>query len=122
MDQASRPAIDEGKRRRDQRVIGRSEPDLLGEGKPQHHSRLAVIGQAIAGCAVDQRIKVRQPPQRLARDRDSQAVVRRRKVADRGTRSLQRLPAPQYGIEQLQRRAPRTYAFNAWHRPLRSSS
>ena len=119
MHQPPRAAVDQRQRGRDQRMVRRAEPDLLRERQPQHHPRLAVVGQALARGAVDQRVEIGQPAQRLAGDRDGQRMIGRRQVADRPARRVERLAAAQHGIEHLQRRAARADAFNAWHKASR---
>ena len=75
VDQPARAAVDQRQGGRDQRMVGRAEPDLLRQREPQHHPRLAVVGQALAGRAVDQRVEVGQAAQRLAGDRQRERLV-----------------------------------------------
>ena len=77
MDQPPRSAIDQRQSGRDDRMVGRVQPDLLRKREPQHHARLLIVGQALARRAVDQRIEIGQPPQGLAGDRDRESRGRR---------------------------------------------
>ena len=87
-------------------MIRRAEADLLREREPKDHPRLAVVGQALPRGAVDQRVEVGKTAQRFAgdgdRERHGRAAARLRIGA---ARSVERLSAPQHGVEHLQ--APR---------------
>ena len=107
VNQPPRAAVDQRQRGRDQCMVRRAEADLLRERETDHHPRLAVVGQSLARGAVDQRVEVRQPAQRLARDRYREATIRRRQVTDRAGCTFQRLPPAQYRIEDLQCRTAR---------------
>ncbi len=126
MHQPPGPAIDQRQRRRDQRMVRGPEANLLREGQPKNHPRLAIVGQSLAGRAVDQRVEIRQPAQRFAGDRHREPMVLRRQVADRAAGGVERLTAPQHRVEHLQRRTARTNtlvlgSFNAWHEASRCS-
>jgi hypothetical protein len=58
MDESARTAVDKRKRSRDQGMIRRRQADLLRERKSEHHPSFAVVGQALACRAVDQRVEV----------------------------------------------------------------
>ena len=75
VDQPARAAVDQRQSGRDQRMVGRAEADLLREREAQHHPRLAIVGQALAGRAVDQRVEVGQAAQRLAGDGDAPSAA-----------------------------------------------
>ncbi len=122
MDQAAGAAIDQRQRGRDQCVIGGAEPHLLRKREAQHGPRLAVVGQALAGGAVDQAVEVRQAAHGLAGDRHRQRLVRRGKPAHLLRRRVDRQPAPEHGIEDLQRGAARANPLSAWHRGSQCSS
>ena len=75
MNQPAGPAVDERKRGRDKRVIWSLKATLLSKCEAQHHACLAVVGQALAGGAVDQGIEVGDSAQYLSCDGDREPVV-----------------------------------------------
>ena len=103
MHQTSRPAVHERQGRRDQRMLRSPEPRLLGERQSQHHARLAVVWEPLPRRAIDQRVEVRDPPQNLTGNRDGQGLVRRLQIPNGLRGRVERSPAPQDGIEHLQR-------------------
>ena len=108
MDQTLRPAIDQRQHRRDRRMGRCAERQRLHQRDPEREARLGVVGQALAGLRVDQRVEIGQPPQRLGRDRMCQAAVGTMYRARRcRQRRLQCLAPAQHRIEQPQRRAAR---------------
>jgi len=115
VDEAPRASVDKRQCGRDDGVIRCSEPDLLGQREAHDHPRLAVVRQALAGRPIDQRVEVRDPPKRFARDRYCKGAVRAGKVANSSGGGVERQSAPKHGIEHLQRGAACAEAFNAWH-------
>ena len=81
----------------------------MREHHPQHHAHLGVGGQIVFGGAVDQRVEIDQPAQHFAGDgAGERPVLEAANVAGRGAEGdIERLAAPQHGIEQAQRGAAR---------------
>ena len=102
-------ARQQGQRRRDDGVRRRIEPQPLRQHQPQHGARLGIVGQDLLRGAVDQRVDVGQPAQRLGRDRAGQRAVGIGAHVLQGIvgRLVERLAAPQHRIEQAQRRRAR---------------
>jgi hypothetical protein len=96
-------------------VLRSSEAYLLGKPDPEDHSGLAVVGKPLPGRSVDQRVQIGYSTQYLARYRDGERLVGRLKLARGLGGGIERSPAPQDGIEHLQRGSARGKALNAWH-------
>ena len=111
VDQLARPALDQRQGGRDQRVVGGAQPNLLRQRQAQHHSRLGVVGQRQPRRAVDQRVDVGQPAQRLADDRARQRGIGGGQVACVLRGIVHRLATPQDRIEHLECRDARGHAF-----------
>jgi hypothetical protein len=121
MYQAPRAALDQGERRRYQRVVGGSEADLLRESQAQYHSGFAVVGQTLTRRAVDQDVQIGQPPQRFACDSETERMIGRRKIANCRASGVDRLAAPKYGVENLESSFAGSESLSAWHRASRTS-
>lgn len=91
----------------------RVELQCLDERDPQRGAGLGIVGEALARGAVDQRVEVRQAPQRLGRDRMGEGTVLRLVEVARGgvERGFERQPLAQDRVEQTQRRAARRRAW-----------
>ncbi len=115
MDEAAGAAVNQGQSGRDQRVVWRSEANLLRECEAQDRARLRILGQRALRGAVDQRVEVGQAAQRLAGDGDREPLVGIGQ-ADRTGGGVQRTALAQHAVEQLQRRAPSVEArLSTWH-------
>ena len=92
---------------RDHRVRRGLEPQPLRQHQPQHRARLGVVGDTLARRAVDQRVEIGEPAQRLVDDRERQCTVGG--AVDTAQRSalglFERLAAPQHRVQQFERRA-----------------
>jgi len=62
-----------------------------------------IVGKPLPRCAVDQRVEVRHSPQYLSGNRDCQRLVGRLQITGALRGRIERPPAPQNGIEHLQR-------------------
>jgi len=121
MRQAARTACQQRQAGGDHRVRRGVQSQRLRQHDPQHHPRLGVIGQALFGDAVDQRINVSQPAQRLARNRTGERAVGRgaNRAERRALGDFQRLPPAQNRIKQTKRSAAHGKSGGGWHgRPL----
>jgi hypothetical protein len=108
-------------------MVGRAETHLLRKREAQDQARLGIVRKALSGCAVDKRIQIGNPPQRLAGNGDRECMIRRRKLAFGGSGSVEGLAPPKNRIEHLERRPAGTqpvilWALNAWHRGLECAS
>ena len=121
VDQPPRAAVDQRQSGGDDRMVGGLQPDLLRQREAKHHACLGIVGQALPGGAVDQRVEVGQPAKRLAADRHREAVVGARQPADALGGGFERPSAAQHRVEHDQRRAARGDAVTAWHRRRPSS-
>jgi hypothetical protein len=96
--------VDQRQCRGDQRMIGSTQPDLLGQRQTEDGARLGVVGQRQPRRTIDQCIDVGQPPQRFADDCSRQCPIGWRQIARVLGGIVHRLPFAQNGIEHLQRR------------------
>jgi len=103
VNQPPRAAIHQRQSGRDQGMLRSSKADLLGKRRPKDHSSLTVVGEPLPRCAVNQRVEVRHPPQDLSSNRDCQRLVGRLQITGALRGRIERPPAPQDGIEHLQR-------------------
>ena len=123
MHQPARSAIHQREGGGDQRMIGRAEPDLLGQCQAEHHPRLAVVRELLARSAIDQRVEIGQPAQCFSGDGASQRGVGRRKAPGDLGRIVHRLAAPQHCIEDAEGCLPgfetlQGIFVRAWHPAL----
>jgi hypothetical protein len=112
--QSARPAGQQRQSGGDNRMRRGLEPQPARQHQPQHRARLGIGGQRQAGGAVDQRVEIDQPAQRLASQRPRQGLVglAANPLQGRVPRLFERLAAPQHGIEQVQRSLARGKAGN----------
>jgi hypothetical protein len=115
MDKSPWATVDQRERGRNDGMLGRSQRDFLGERDPKHHPCLAVVRKALPGRTVDQRIEVGKAAKDLARNRDGEAKIGSRQIADSCSGGLEGLASPKHRIEHLQRRAPGRDPVSAWH-------
>ena len=96
------------------------EPQPAGQHQPQHRARLGVIGQVLAGGAIDQRVEIGQPAQRLGcQGAGERAVGIAADALQRGRpRLLERLAPAEHGIAQAQRSFAGGESGNVHVRPL----
>jgi hypothetical protein len=83
-------------------MVRGTETDLLGQRKAEDGSRLAVVGQPLPGCAVDQRVEIGQAAQSFAGNGTCQCGVGRRQPAGSLGGIVHRLTASKYGIKHPQ--------------------
>ena len=106
MDQLARAAVDQRQGGGDGGMGGRAEREDLDEGDAQHHARLGIMGQRLAGGGVDQRVEIREVTERFGGGGvDQGAVGRGQALGGAVQREFQRIAPAQYGIEQAQGRA-----------------
>src|SRR4029079_10960155 len=96
-------------------MFRRSESNLLRKRDPQYHSRLAVVGKPLAGCAVDERVEVGYPSHHLAGDGHGQSEICGREALCGLRRGVESPAATKDQIEHLQSGTPSRNALNAWH-------
>jgi hypothetical protein len=89
----------------------RIHPQGLGERDAQHHARLCIVWQDLAGCAVDQRVEIGQRAQHFGGDGvGERAILPRQSLRRAVQRQFERLAPAQHGVQQPQRRAARWQA------------